>query len=113
GGRWRLATSAVADRQERPQSAMHQSQCSSSVAPMSEPQCNRRVFTASMAGLVLCPASLDFAHAQRLQRSALKLGVANKAHLYYLPVKIAERRGQFPDYRLAGTVSDCAGRGPA
>jgi NitT/TauT family transport system substrate-binding protein len=80
---------------------------------MAKLQCNRRVFTAGMAGLVLCPASLDFARAQWLERSALKLGVANKAHLYYLPVTIAERRGHFRDYGLAVTMSDFEGGGQA
>ena len=61
----------------------------------------------------LCPAPLDFARAQQLERSSLKLGVANKAHLYYLPVTIAERRGHFRDYGLTVTMSDFEGGGQA
>jgi NitT/TauT family transport system substrate-binding protein len=80
---------------------------------MAELQYNRRTFTAGMAALVLCPASLDFARAQQLERSSLKLGVANKAHLYYLPVTIAERRGHFRDYGLAVMMSDFEGGGQA
>ena len=57
---------------------------------------NRRAFTASLASLLLSPISVG--HGQQLARSSLKLGVANKAHLYYLPVTIAERRGHFRDY---------------
>ena len=60
---------------------------------MAKMQYDRRAFTAGMASLLLCPASLDPAHGQQLERSSLKLGVANKSHLYYLPVTIAERRG--------------------
>jgi NitT/TauT family transport system substrate-binding protein len=87
--------------------------CSSSVASMAELQYDRRAFTAGMASLLLCPVSLDLAHAQQLERSSLKLGVANKAHLYYLPVTIADRRGHFRDYGLTVTPSDFEGGGQA
>ena len=66
-----------------------------------------------MASLTLYPAPLDFARAQQLERTSLKLGVANKAHLYYLPVTIAERRGHFRDYGLSVTMSDFEGGGQA
>jgi NitT/TauT family transport system substrate-binding protein len=79
---------------------------------MAELQYNRRAFTAGMASL-LCPVSLDLARAQQLERSSLKLGVANKAHLYYLPVTIADRRGHFRDYGLTVTVTDFEGGGQA
>jgi NitT/TauT family transport system substrate-binding protein len=78
---------------------------------MAELQYDRRAFTAGMASLLLCPVSLDFAHAQQLERSSLKLGVANRAHLYYLPVTIADRRGHFRDYGLTVTTSDFEGGG--
>jgi sulfonate transport system substrate-binding protein len=80
---------------------------------MAEMQYDRRAFTAGMASLLLCPASLDPAHGQQLERSSLKLGVANKSHLYYLPVTIAERRGHFRDYGLTINVSDFEGGGQA
>jgi NitT/TauT family transport system substrate-binding protein len=86
---------------------------SSSVAPLARVQYNRRAFTAGMTSLVLCPAPFDFACAQQLERPSLKLGVANKAHLYYLPVTIAERRGYFRDYGLTVTLSDFEGGGQA
>jgi NitT/TauT family transport system substrate-binding protein len=70
---------------------------------------NRRAFTASLASLLLSPISVG--HGQQLARSSLKLGVANKAHLYYLPVTIAERRGHFRDYGLAVAMTDFAGGG--
>ena len=70
---------------------------------MAKMQYDRRAFTAGMASLLLCPASLDPAHGQQLERSSLRLGVANKSHLYYLPVTIAERRGHFRDYGLTIT----------
>jgi NitT/TauT family transport system substrate-binding protein len=80
---------------------------------MAQMQYSRRAFTAGMASLTLHPAPLDFARAQQLERTSLKLGVANKAHLYYLPVTIAERRGHFRDYGLSVTMSDFEGGGQA
>src|SRR5215467_8894627 len=76
-------------------------------------QCNRRAFTAGMSSVLLGTAFVDSAHGQQLERSSLKLGVANKSHLYYLPVTIAERRGHFRDYGLAITMSDFEGGGQA
>ena len=55
---------------------------------MVELQYNRRVLIASFASLLLGPISVG--HGQQLERSSLKLGIANKAHLYYLPVTIAD-----------------------
>src|SRR6476661_10517822 len=75
--------------------------------------CDRRAFAAGLASLVLCPSSSGVAYGQQLERSSLKLGVANKAHLYYLPVTIAERRGHFRDYGLAIAMSDFEGGGQA
>ena len=72
---------------------------------------NRRAFAAGMANLLLCGVSLSLAHGQQLERSSLKLGVANKAHLYYLPVTIAERRGHLRDYGLAVATTDFEGGG--
>jgi hypothetical protein len=40
------------------------------------------------------------AYGQQLERSSLKLRVANKAHLYYLPLTLAERRGHFSSLGL-------------
>src|SRR5215475_9818308 len=71
----------------------------------------RRTFTAGMTSFVLCTAFLDSVYGQQLERSSLKLGVANKAHLYYLPVTIAERRGHFRDYGLAIAMIDFEGGG--
>jgi len=78
---------------------------------MAEMQCNRRIFTAGMATLVLGMGFPNPARGQQLERSSLKLGVANKAHLYYLPITIAERRGYFRDYGLAISMSDFEGGG--
>jgi NitT/TauT family transport system substrate-binding protein len=86
-------------------------QCNSLAGPWQIMQCNRRTFTASMASLVLGTAFLDPARGQQLERTSLKLGVANKAHLYYLPVTIAERRGHFRNYGLAIAMSDFEGGG--
>src|SRR4051794_40114293 len=80
---------------------------------MAQMQHSRRAFAAGLASLALCPALNDLLRAQQLERSSLKLGIANKAHLYYLPVTIAERRGHFLDYRLAVTTSDFEGGGQA
>jgi NitT/TauT family transport system substrate-binding protein len=73
---------------------------------------SRRAFTAGIASLPFC-ARLRQARAQQPERSSLRLGVANKAHLYYLPVTIAERRGHFLDYRLAPALIDFEGGGEA
>jgi len=51
------------------------------------------------------------AYGQQLERSSLKLGVANKAHLYYLPLTLAERRGHFKDYGLTIATGDFEGGG--
>src|SRR4030095_7470949 len=72
---------------------------------------NRRTFTAGVTSFVLCTTFLDPVHGQQVEHSSLKLGVANKAHLYYLPVTIAERRGHFRDYGLAIAMSDFEGGG--
>src|SRR5262245_19242916 len=78
---------------------------------MAEMQCNRRIFTAGMATLLLGMGFPNPARGQQLERSSLKLGVANKSHLYYLPVTIAERRGYLRDYGLAIAMSDFEGGG--
>jgi NMT1/THI5 like len=52
-----------------------------------------------------------FAQAQQVERPSLELGVANKAHLYYLPLTLAERRGHFKDYGLTIATSDFEGGG--
>jgi NitT/TauT family transport system substrate-binding protein len=74
---------------------------------------SRRAFTAVIASLAFCPRFAKQARAQQPEHSSLRLGVANKAHLYYLPVTIAERRGYFLDYRLAPVLSDFEGGGQA
>jgi ABC-type nitrate/sulfonate/bicarbonate transport system substrate-binding protein len=51
------------------------------------------------------------AYGQQLERSSLKLGVANKAHLYYLPLTVAERRGHFKDHGLTIATGDFEGGG--
>jgi NitT/TauT family transport system substrate-binding protein len=71
--------------------------------------CDRRVFSAGLASLALGAAFPRLAGAQRLEKSSLKLGVANKAHLYYLPVTLAERRGYFKDYGLDISLVDFEG----
>jgi NitT/TauT family transport system substrate-binding protein len=78
---------------------------------MAEMHYSRRSFIAGTAGQLLCTAFLNSAQGQQLERSSLKLGVANKAHLYYLPVTLAERRGYFRDYGLAIAMSDYEGGG--
>jgi NitT/TauT family transport system substrate-binding protein len=78
---------------------------------MAEMHYDRRAFSTGMASLLLYTAFLDSVRGQQLERSSLKLGVANKAHLYYLPVTIAERRGHFRDYGLAIVISDFEGGG--
>src|SRR5262245_49003243 len=70
-----------------------------------------RCFRAGLSSWLIGTAFLDQARGQQFERSSLKLGVANKAHLYDLPVTIAERRGHFRDYGLAIAMSDFEGGG--
>jgi len=72
---------------------------------------DRRTFTAGLAGLTFFATFPRAAGAQQVERSSLRLGVANKAHLYYLPLTLAERRGHFKDYGLTITTSDFEGGG--
>ena len=72
---------------------------------------NRRTFTAALAGLTFCVTFSRAAGAQQVERSSLRLGVANKAHLYYLPLTLTERRGHFKDYGLTIAISDFEGGG--
>jgi NitT/TauT family transport system substrate-binding protein len=72
---------------------------------------DRRTFVAGIASLPLCAIPIGAADAQQIERPSLKLGVANKAHLYYLPLTLAERRGHFKDYGLTITMSDFEGGG--
>ena len=59
--------------------------------------CDRRTFATGLASLALCTAFPRAGRAQRLEKPSIRLGVANKSHLYYLPVTLAERRGYFKD----------------
>ena len=70
-------------------------------------QIDRRAFTAGLGSFALSAATP--ARAQSPEKPALRLAVANKAHLYYLPVTIAERRGYFRDYGLTVTLADFEG----
>ncbi|MGZ5234303.1 MAG: hypothetical protein ACXWC3_30205, partial [Burkholderiales bacterium] len=47
---------------------------------------DRRTFTAGLACLTISATVSRAAHAQQVEQPSLKLGVANKAHLYYLPL---------------------------
>jgi len=67
---------------------------------------DRRTLIASLAGLPLCALPFKAADAQQIERPSVRLGVANKAHLYYLPLTLAERRGYFKDYSLTIQMSD-------
>ena len=56
---------------------------------------DRRSFTAGLASLTISATVSRVAQAQQVERPSIRLGVANKAHLYYLPLTLAERRGHF------------------
>src|SRR6266566_3216376 len=71
--------------------------------------CDRRAFATGLAGLALCTAFPRAGSAQQLEKLSLRLGVANKSHLYYLPVTLAERRGYFKDYGLNVSIVDFEG----
>jgi NitT/TauT family transport system substrate-binding protein len=70
---------------------------------------DRRAFTAGLGGLTLSTVLPGVARSQKLEKPSLRLAVANKAHLYYLPVTLAERRGYFKDYGLNVTLADFEG----
>jgi NitT/TauT family transport system substrate-binding protein len=70
---------------------------------------DRRIFIAGLAGLTLSAAVGRSARAQPLEMRTIKLGVANKSHLYYLPLTLAERRGYFRDYGLDVAIADFEG----
>src|SRR5712664_1842773 len=71
--------------------------------------CDRRAFATGLASLALGSAFPRASRAQQLERPSLRLGVANKSHLYYLPVTLAGRRGYFRDYGLNVSIVDFEG----
>jgi sulfonate transport system substrate-binding protein len=76
--------------------------------------CDRRAFSAGLASLACCAAVPRAARAQQSGNQpsgkiSVRLGVANRSHLYYLPVTLAERRGYFRDYGLDVAISDFEG----
>jgi len=71
----------------------------------------RRAFTAGVAGFALSAALGGPARAQTPELASVRLGVANKSHLYYLPLTLAERRGHFKDYVLNVAISEFEGGG--
>ena len=72
---------------------------------------DRRTFSTGLASVALCATFSRTAQAQQVERPSLKLGVANKAHLYYLPLTLTERRGHFKDYGLTVATADFEGGG--
>jgi hypothetical protein len=70
---------------------------------------DRRAVTAGLAGFTFSTALSGLARAQQLEKPSVRLGVANKAHLYYLPLTLAERRGHFKDYGLNVAITDFEG----
>ncbi len=74
-------------------------------------QIDRRAVTAGLGGLALSAVMPGMARSQQLEKPSIALAVANKAHLYYLPLTLAERRGYFKDYRLNVAIADFEGGG--
>ena len=72
---------------------------------------DRRTFSTGLASVALCATFSRTAQAQQVERPSLTLGVANKAHLYYLPLTLTERRGHFKDYGLTIATADFEGGG--
>jgi NitT/TauT family transport system substrate-binding protein len=69
---------------------------------------DRRAVMAGVTGFMLATVPSRVG-AQLLEKSSIRLGVANKAHLYYLPLTLAERRGHFRDYGLNVAITDFEG----
>jgi NitT/TauT family transport system substrate-binding protein len=72
-------------------------------------QIDRRAFTTGLGGFWLSTVMPGLAQSQQLEKSSIRLGVANKAHLYYLPLTLAERRGYFKDYGLNVAITNFEG----
>src|SRR6476620_2797906 len=72
---------------------------------------DRRTFSTGLAVVALCATFSRTAQAQQIEQPSLKLGVANKAHLYYLPLTLTERRGHFRDYGLTVATAYFEGGG--
>jgi NitT/TauT family transport system substrate-binding protein len=70
---------------------------------------DRRIFIAGLAGCALSAGLGRAARAQQAGMTSVRLGVANKSHLYYLPLTLAERRGYFRDYGLDVAIADFEG----
>src|SRR5262245_9465053 len=75
---------------------------------------DRRAFAAGLGAWALSASIPRAAWAQQsgkpLQESQkVRLGVANRSHLYYLPVTLAERRGHFKEYGLDVAIADFEG----
>jgi NitT/TauT family transport system substrate-binding protein len=70
---------------------------------------DRRIFTAGLAGWAVSATLGRSARAQQLEMASVRLGVANKSHLYYLPLTLAERRGCFKDYGVDVAIADFEG----
>jgi NitT/TauT family transport system substrate-binding protein len=73
--------------------------------------CDRRTFATGLAGAAFCAAFPGASRAQQAGKLSLRLGVANKSHLYYLPLTLAERRGHFKDFGLDIAISEFEGGG--
>src|SRR5262245_47478795 len=71
--------------------------------------CDRRTFATGLAGLAVSITLARAARAQQLEKPSIRLGVANKQHLYYLALTLAERRGHFRDYGLDVAIVDFEG----
>jgi NitT/TauT family transport system substrate-binding protein len=70
---------------------------------------DRRTLMAGLSSAALLGAFAGVSGAQTLEKPSLRLGVANKAHLYYLPLTLAERRGHFKDYGLDVSITEFEG----
>src|SRR5262249_9485595 len=71
--------------------------------------CDRRTFATRLAGLALGLMFAGVARGQQLEKPSLTLGVANRQHLYYLPLTLAERRGHFKECGLDVEIADFEG----
>src|SRR3984893_523529 len=73
---------------------------------------DRRIFITALAGCTLSAGVGRAARAQQAGITSVRLGVANKSHLYYLPLTLAERRGYFRDYGLDVAIAGSGGGAP-
>ena len=72
-------------------------------------QIDRRAFATGLGGLALSTIVPGLARSQQLESPSIRLGVANKAHLYYLPVTTGGAPRSLQGLRAEVAITDFEG----